>query len=238
MLDADLVIVMLGQNEWSGGGSAFESRLATIVRRVQATGADVLLLGSYNSSRWYLPSVMDSQQRVAEALGAGFVNLYATTGSRAEWLANGYLYHDNLHFSPAGGDYLGHFVFEAFLSDGRSVYPWLPGDMNDDGLFDATDINPWLLALTDPAAYDAVYDRVWAARSGDFNGDGLINTEDINHLVLALQNGSPATIPQPASCTLLTVLLAAVAGSRQPTRAQCKLPFANRPRRRCKTGVH
>ncbi len=200
LLETDLVIIMLGQNEWNGGGPAFESRLSNIVRRAQAVGADVLLLGSYNSSRWYLPSVMDSQQRVAEALDAGFVNLYATAGTRAEWLSNGYLYHDNLHFSPDGAEYMAHFVFDAFVSDGRSVYPWLLGDMNDDGEFGAADIDPWVLAMVNPAAYDAAYDRVWARRSGDFNGDGLINTEDINHLVAHLAAiGSPAVIPEPAS---------------------------------------
>jgi hypothetical protein len=206
MLDVDLVMIMLGQNEWSGGGPAFESRLASIVNRVQAAGADVLLLGSYNSNRSYLPSVMNSQQRVAEAMGVGFINLHATAGSFAHWLSSGYLHNDNLHFSPAGGDYLAQFLFEAFLSDGRSVYPWLPGDMNGDGVVDAADIDPWVLALVDPEAYDAQYATVWAQRSGDFNGDGRITTADITPFIALLNNsGGGAVIPEPASVTLLTL---------------------------------
>lgn len=197
LLQADLVMVMIGQNEWSGGGSAFESRLSLIVQRAQSVGADVLLMGSYNSSRWYLPSVMTSQQQVAQDMGAGFVNLYSTAGSKAFWQASGFLYHDGLHFSPTGADYMGEFVFDVFLSDGRSVYPWLLGDMNDDAAFNEADIDPWVLALTRPKEYDAAYEHVWARRSGDFNGDGVVDTQDINGLIAHLMGGSPAVVPEP-----------------------------------------
>ncbi len=209
LLDTDLVVIMIGQNEWSGGGIAFENRLSLMLQRIQAVGADVLLLGSYDSSRWYLPSVMDSQQKVAEAKGAGWVNLYSTAGSRSFWLANDYLHDDNLHFSPVGAAYLAEFVFEAFVSDGRSVYPWLLGDMNDDATFDEADIDPWVLALTQPAEYDAAYNRVWAQRSGDFNGDGLVNTQDINSFVARLgRTPSSTVVPEPSALGVMVVALA------------------------------
>jgi hypothetical protein len=59
------------------------------------------------------------------------------------------------------------------------------GDLNCDGLVNFDDINAFVLALSDPAAYAAAFpscDRLKA----DCNGDGLVNFDDIDPFVALL----------------------------------------------------
>ena len=59
------------------------------------------------------------------------------------------------------------------------------GDLNCDGILDAFDIDPFVLALTNPDAYNAAYpdcDRMLA----DCNEDGIIDAFDIDPFVLLL----------------------------------------------------
>ncbi|MEW6249688.1 MAG: hypothetical protein AB1716_03515, partial [Planctomycetota bacterium] len=61
----------------------------------------------------------------------------------------------------------------------------LLGDLNCDGFLNLSDINPFVLALTDPAGYTARYpdcDRM----NADCNGDGLIDFNDVNPFVALL----------------------------------------------------
>ena len=62
----------------------------------------------------------------------------------------------------------------------------IPGDMNDDGLVNFDDINAFVLALTDPVAYHALYPQLDPNLSGDTNGDGVLNFDDINGFVALL----------------------------------------------------
>ncbi len=63
-----------------------------------------------------------------------------------------------------------------------------PGDLNCDGLVNAFDIDPFVLALVDPDAYAAEHpycERVLA----DINGDGVVNAFDIDPFVQVLTGG-------------------------------------------------
>ncbi len=64
----------------------------------------------------------------------------------------------------------------------------LTGDTNCDGVVDFDDINPFVLALSDPDAYQAAYPDCFAS-SADCDGDGDVDFEDINPFV-ALLSGS------------------------------------------------
>jgi glucose/arabinose dehydrogenase/plastocyanin len=64
----------------------------------------------------------------------------------------------------------------------------LLGDLNCDGLVNAFDIDPFVMALTDPAGYAMAYPDC-DARNADVNGDGLINAFDIDPFVLVLTGG-------------------------------------------------
>ncbi|TWT46220.1 hypothetical protein RAS1_26690 [Phycisphaerae bacterium RAS1] len=63
-----------------------------------------------------------------------------------------------------------------------------PGDMNCDGSVDILDINPFVLALSDPAGYAAQYPECDIG-NGDMNGDGDVNVLDINPFVDLLSGG-------------------------------------------------
>ncbi len=64
----------------------------------------------------------------------------------------------------------------------------VPGDMNCDGVVSVGDINPFVLALTDPAAYAAQFPDC-DALNGDCNDDDTVSVGDINCFV-ALVTGS------------------------------------------------
>ncbi len=60
-----------------------------------------------------------------------------------------------------------------------------PGDLNCDGAVNAFDIDPFVLALSDPAAYAALHPDC-NRQLADCNGDGLVNAFDIDAFVLLL----------------------------------------------------
>ncbi len=62
----------------------------------------------------------------------------------------------------------------------------VPGDMNDDGLVNFDDINPFVLALASPATYREQYPQLDPDLSGDTNGDNQLNFDDINGFVALL----------------------------------------------------
>lgn len=57
-----------------------------------------------------------------------------------------------------------------------------PGDLNCDGIVDNEDIDPFVLALTDPAGYVAAWPNC-ERLNGDINGDGVVDNEDIDPFV-------------------------------------------------------
>ncbi|MEW6251660.1 MAG: hypothetical protein AB1716_13525 [Planctomycetota bacterium] len=59
------------------------------------------------------------------------------------------------------------------------------GDLNCDGAVNFEDINPFVLALSDPAGYATAFPAC-PIRKGDINGDGLVNFDDINPFVALL----------------------------------------------------
>jgi len=62
-----------------------------------------------------------------------------------------------------------------------------PGDLNCDGAVNFDDINPFVLALSDPAGYAQAYPNC-NIMNGDCNGDGVVNFDDINPFVALLTN--------------------------------------------------
>ena len=58
------------------------------------------------------------------------------------------------------------------------------GDANCDGVVDFLDINPFVLALSDPQTYQTLYPGCFPLN--DINGDGRVDFEDINPFVAVL----------------------------------------------------
>jgi hypothetical protein len=68
-----------------------------------------------------------------------------------------------------------------------SVPEMLAGDLDCDGSVGFGDINPFILALTDPSAYEALYPAC-PVENGDINADGSVNFGDINPFVALLSS--------------------------------------------------
>ncbi|HPM23072.1 MAG TPA: hypothetical protein PLP66_04160 [Phycisphaerae bacterium] len=64
--------------------------------------------------------------------------------------------------------------------------PIVPGDLDCNGVVSFGDINPFVLALTNPSAY-ADYFPECSFLAGDVNGDGTTNFGDINPFIALLQ---------------------------------------------------
>jgi len=90
-------------------------------------------------------------------------------GQRRVWDGDG----DGLSYVDMGVDEYGSFVC---------------GDLNCDGSVDFGDINPYVLALTDPAAYGATFPAC-DVLNADINGDGAVDFGDINPFVALLTGG-------------------------------------------------
>jgi hypothetical protein len=65
------------------------------------------------------------------------------------------------------------------------------GDMNCDGATNFDDINPFVLAVSDPAGYAATYPNC-DIRNGDIDGDGAVTFDDINLFVELLGGAEDA----------------------------------------------
>jgi len=64
----------------------------------------------------------------------------------------------------------------------------LKGDLNCDSLVDFGDINPFVLALSNPAQYKITYPGCFI-ENGDINMDGATDFGDINPFVAILSGG-------------------------------------------------
>jgi len=67
----------------------------------------------------------------------------------------------------------------------RGITPGMKGDLNCDGVVNNFDIDPFVLALTDPAGYKAKYPNC-DIMNGDCNGDGVVDNFDIDPFVKLL----------------------------------------------------
>jgi predicted outer membrane repeat protein len=90
-------------------------------------------------------------------------------GQRRVWDGNG----DGQPRADMGVDEYGSFVY---------------GDLNCDGAVDFGDINPYVLALTDPAAYGTTFPAC-DVLNADINVDGTVDFRDINPFVALLTGG-------------------------------------------------
>ncbi|MEX0887402.1 MAG: chitobiase/beta-hexosaminidase C-terminal domain-containing protein, partial [Phycisphaeraceae bacterium] len=79
------------------------------------------------------------------------------------------------------------------------------GDMNLDGVVDAVDVAPFVLALTNPADYLDQY-GVAGVAVGDVNGDGTLDAVDVAPFVqMLVGEGDPISAPEPGTLSLLAL---------------------------------
>ncbi len=84
---------------------------------------------------------------------------------------------------PAGWDE--HYGWGRINAFGALLRADPHGDLNCDGRIDFDDVNPFVLALSDPAAYTAAYPDCPLANA-DCDGDGAVDFDDVNQFVALL----------------------------------------------------
>ena len=89
--------------------------------------------------------------------------------------------------TDGGWTYCGWNIDDVSLTALDCTAPWLLGDMNCDGAVNFGDINPFVLALTNPAGYAAAFPDC-NIMNGDINQDGYVDFGDINPFVSLLTN--------------------------------------------------
>jgi len=110
---------------------------------------------------------------------------------------------------------------------------WL-GDYSGDDAANLLDINPFVLALTDPTTYGAIYPDVNLA-AVDPSGNGVLNLLDINPFVALVvasggggsggtSGGASGGVPEPTAALIIFAALAAAIGGRR-CRSRLLQPF-------------
>ncbi|MBD3407768.1 MAG: hypothetical protein GF411_16740 [Candidatus Lokiarchaeota archaeon] len=67
-------------------------------------------------------------------------------------------------------------------SESLQIHVIMLGDMNDDGAINGIDIEPFVMALTNPQDYQQQFEMN-PHLVGDINGDGILNAMDIDPFV-------------------------------------------------------
>ena len=73
--------------------------------------------------------------------------------------------------------------FDRILTPATPVRVLARGDLNGDGRISLSDVAPFVLALTDPTAFQAQFPEVVADIVGDFTADGSVSVDDIQPFV-------------------------------------------------------
>lgn len=124
---------------------------------------------------------------------------------------------------------------DVFRNDVRTVFSINPlqlGDFNFDGGLDGSDVDPFVLALSDLTTYLTDYQDAFDALGtglafdqsvvdliGDFNGDGGFDGSDVDGFVAALSGARPgvAMIPEPSILGLIAPLMLLSSRRRRPS---------------------
>jgi WD40 repeat protein len=108
---------------------------------------------------------------------------------------------DDIAFSPDGTRFVYGQVDGTIVVVDNPVHQGSttePGDLNCDGVVSAADIDPFVVAVTDPATYPVQFPDC-DINNADINGDGLITAADIDPFVTLLVGGTATRTPAVAS---------------------------------------
>lgn len=94
------------------------------------------------------------------------------------------------------------------------------GDLDENGVLDAFDVDDFELALADKQAYIDSHPSADPDELGDFNGDGFLDAFDVIGFEAALA-GAGATVPEPHVGLVLLIGTAAALRRRQPRHRSC-----------------
>jgi hypothetical protein len=125
----------------------------------------------------------------AGALGDFTLDWWTIAGGGDTWITGGDFELSGTLGQPAVGAAMtgGNFALSGGFWSGVVAGP-TPGDLNCDGVVNFDDIDPFVLALSDPNGYEQQYPDC-NILAGDCNDDGYVDFGDINPFVAILSGG-------------------------------------------------
>jgi hypothetical protein len=148
-------------------------------------------LASTTYTRALLTTSMCLLLLVPAAIGDYDLSWFTIDAGGAMWTTGGELQLSGTIAQPDAGPTLtggGLSLTGGFWPIGAAVHR---GDVDCDGLVNTFDIDPFVLALINPAAYQAQFPGC-NILNADADCDGLINTFDIDSFVTCIVSGCPA----------------------------------------------
>ncbi|MAE62547.1 MAG: hypothetical protein CMJ49_14465, partial [Planctomycetaceae bacterium] len=125
LIDPDLFVIFLGQNDQGESAAGYKQKMQLLGQRLlsSAPDAELLFIGlNWSAGSNQLPLLVGAINEVADEGGHGFIGLQEAAGSHEFFEAQGY-YDDGIHYSQAGGDYLGNLLFDAFANESLTAIP-------------------------------------------------------------------------------------------------------------------
>ena len=181
-LDPDVIVLMIGQNDWAYPAPEWEELLERLCNRLTrgVPGARLVIVSTYQSVD--LPNAMAERMErarvVAERRGIGFVDLQFFAGSHRFFVDNDLL-RDPVHFNDRGACFVGKMLFDAFETRGESMSVEVCGDadFDNDGVVGVGDLDSYFSLLNEGPCLSEECDLL------DINRDAVISPEDLDALL-------------------------------------------------------
>jgi len=120
-LGTDLVILAIGANDQFIPADEYVTKLGRLVDRIEADVPDseIILVAPYDVGGPGVAPIAGAIEQVAAARNLGLINLYEVAGTHTFFQQSGFL-SDGLHFTDAGGDYVGGILASAIENNGAA----------------------------------------------------------------------------------------------------------------------
>lgn len=186
----------------SAGAADVDNGITTLTSPLlDATAGPIAYLTYY---RWYsnnlggAPNADSMPIQISNNNGATWVLLEDVTENAGAWVRKSWRIADfvaptnQMRVRFIARDLASASLVEAGVDDVQIIFyecnTATLGDLNCDGSVNILDINPFVLAVSDPAAYAAAFPDC-NRNLGDINGDGQVNVLDINPFVALISGG-------------------------------------------------
>lgn len=157
---------------------------AAIAEAACAGGSDVTLADEWPYYAWCTPELEAQRRAATEAAGYRYMGGYLLSALHDRTYRPRIAAHDSWLW-PNDGSITGFGSVDWRPPPVRDV----AGDCNCDGVLDFADINPFLLAMSNPLGYAAEWPRCPGARA-DVNRDGTVDAADAQWLVTLLSEAA------------------------------------------------
>jgi len=106
--------------------------------------------------------------------------------------------------------FIQNITWETITANPTRTGVFAPGDLNGDGAVNISDVSPFILALTNPAAYDAAYPLVLEELAGDIDYSGALDLGDLRSFSAMFEPSAATALSVPEPSVLFLTILAII----------------------------